>query len=165
MKAPYLAIFFVALTSTYSPFTWASGSHHGTHAPTKQASHKHALFEASSNKASRTISIQMKDPFVFNPKVLEVRSGEVIRLNFQNTGKTNHEFMLDESEQGLRDHAKTMLNNPNMIHHDGTAITLKPGEKGFMNIRFNRAGIAYFGCMVPGHYEGGMKGHIQIKVI
>ena len=38
-----------------------------------------------------------------------------------------------------------------------------PGKEAVMGWQFTKAGVFDFGCLVPGHYEGGMKGKITVQ--
>jgi uncharacterized cupredoxin-like copper-binding protein len=168
MKISYAVLLSQAVAVLISSSAWADSTHshhhHGSSPKLGTSTTKKILpaFEASHEQPTRTVRVEMTDPFVFKPNSLQATEGEIVRIELVNLGKTNHEFMLDESEQSLKEHADIMLKHPNMVHQDGTSRTLKPGQKSYMVVRFNRKGPIYFGCMMAGHYQGGMKGKIAI---
>jgi len=49
-----------------------------------------------------------------------------------------------------------------MTHAEPNQITLAPGQQGEIVWRFTRAGTVHFACLIPGHYEAGMKGQIRV---
>ena len=50
-----------------------------------------------------------------------------------------------------------------MTHAEPNQITLAPGQQGEIVWHFSRAGTVHFACLIPGHYEAGMRGEIQIR--
>lgn len=113
-------------------------------------------------RPTRTISIRMDDTMRFHPDRLEVARGETIRLRVSNTGRVAHEFVLGE-ESALHAHAEAMRMQPDMpSHHEANAITVAPGQTGEIVWTFPRAGTVDFACLLPGHYEAGMTGKIEV---
>jgi uncharacterized cupredoxin-like copper-binding protein len=51
---------------------------------------------------------------------------------------------------------------PEMEHADPNAIRLAPGARGEIIWTFANAGEFSFACLVPGHYDSGMKGDISV---
>ncbi len=115
--------------------------------------------------AKRTVTISMKEKadgaMVFEPAVLKVKEGETIRLKFNNTGETDHEFVMDRQE-GILEHKALMEKFPEMEHADPNSIRLAAGGNGEIIWTFARAGEFGFACLIPGHYEAGMKGDITV---
>lgn len=98
----------------------------------------------------------------FHPDHLEVAKGETIRLRVSNTGRMAHELVLGEAS-ALRAHAEAMRMQPDMPpHHEANAITVAPGQTGEIVWTFSRAGTVDFACLLPGHYEAGMTGKIEV---
>jgi uncharacterized cupredoxin-like copper-binding protein len=118
--------------------------------------------EASAAKRTVTMSMKEKDDgaMVFEPAVLKVKQGETIRLKF-NTGETDHEFVMDR-HKGIQEHKALMQKFPEMEHADPNSIRLAAGEKGEIIWTFAKAGEFGFACLIPGHYESGMKGEITV---
>lgn len=112
-------------------------------------------------KADRTVTIVMSDDFRFTPSQLTVKRGETVRLLLENKGQLKHELTLG-TQQELLEHLELMKKFPNMEHDEPGSITLEPGEKGEIVWQFTEPGEVDFGCLIPGHYEAGMKGTIQV---
>lgn len=49
-----------------------------------------------------------------------------------------------------------------MAHDEPDSITLQPGEKEEIMWRFTQPGEVDFSCLIPVHYEAGMKGAFQV---
>lgn len=145
------------LTLTTLP-AWASGS----------GEHGHGLaigVPGDADKVVRTVTIAMKETtsgkMLFSPANFTVSAGETIRIKFSNTGETDHEFVMDTAE-AILEHKKLMEKFPEMEHDDPNAIRLQPNGKGEIIWTFGKAGDYAFGCLIPGHYEAGMKGTLKI---
>ena len=52
---------------------------------------------------------------------------------------------------------------PNMEHADPNAVSVDPGKTGEFAWKFTRTGTFDFACLLPGHFESGMKGRISVK--
>lgn len=115
--------------------------------------------------ATRTVDIVMTEKddgsMVFEPSVLKVKAGETIRLAFVNKGETDHEFVMDTNEAVL-EHKVQMEKFPEMEHADANSLTLAPGASGEIVWTFANAGDFTFACLIPGHYESGMRGDITV---
>lgn len=150
---------------------YATGTHKHSHEEkTATESHGHgdamAIGRAGDMaKASRTIAIAMleKDDgsMVFEPAVIQVTKGETLRLSFSNKGDNAHEFVMDE-HMAIMDHKKAMERFPEMEHADPNAIHLEPGQSGEIIWTFTNPGSFEFACLIPGHFEAGMKGALTV---
>lgn len=137
----------------------AAGSHSGGHG-------EMAIGKAGEKSAAkRTVDIVMAEKddgsMVFEPAVLKVKAGETIRLKFINKGETDHEFVMDTNEAVL-EHKVQMEKFPEMEHADANSLRLAPGASGEIVWTFANAGDFQFACLIPGHYEAGMKGDITV---
>ena len=137
---------------------WADGEHsHG--APAGLVAHP----------ISRSVSIHMDDNMRFTPDKVEVQAGEVIRFVVHNGGAVPHEFVLG-NEKEIAEHAEVMRQAANMPadhshqHATGAALSVKPGEMGEMVVRFSEPSTLQIACLIPGHYEAGMRGSIAVKL-
>jgi len=137
---------------------WASGS----------GDHEHDMAigaPGDADKVARTVTIAMKETangkMLFSPANFSAKAGETIRLKFSNTGETDHEFVMDTVE-AILEHKKLMEQFPEMEHDDANAIRLQPAGKGEIVWTFGKAGDYAFGCLIPGHYEAGMKGTLKV---
>lgn len=125
--------------------------------------HAAALGEPGDPKAkARTIIVTMNDNMRFSPASITAAKGETIRFQVKNTGSLRHEFQLGTLEELLA-HAKVMEQHPDMEHDDPNAVTVEPGQTRTLVWKFTKAGRFDFACLIPGHYQGGMKGNITVR--
>jgi len=113
-------------------------------------------------QVSRTIEVRAADNMRYTPASITVRRGETIEFVVKNTGKLAHEFVLGDAKE-LKEHAEVMRRYPTMEHDDPNMAKLAPGGTANLIWKFTRAGTVEFACLVPGHYEAGMKGHIRVN--
>lgn len=111
---------------------------------------------------SRKVEIRMLDTMRFVPERIEVRRGETLRLTMRNTGRVMHELVIGTPAE-LDAHAELMKKHPGMEHDEPYMAHVAPGRRGEIVWTFNRAGEFAFACLIPGHYEAGMKGTIVVK--
>ena len=112
-------------------------------------------------KVTRTIHISGDDSMRYSPSQITVRQGETIRFVVANQGKIFHEVVLGTMDE-LREHAEWMRKHPTMEHDAPYMVHLPPGKKGEMIWQFTVPGEFYFACLIPGHFEAGMKGSITV---
>lgn len=112
-------------------------------------------------KATRTVAVDMADTMRFNPAEIRVKAGETVKFVVTNSGKMLHEMVLG-TEKALKDHAALMSKFPGMEHDEPYMAHVKPGSKEEITWTFNRAGNFVYGCLVPGHWEAGMKGRVTV---
>ena len=111
---------------------------------------------------TQTISMVMSDEMTFTPNVLKVAVGDTIRFIVENTGEDLHEMVLGRTED-LKKHAKMMVEFPEMEHEEPYMAHVEAGEKGEIVWTFSKAGQFEFGCLIPGHYDAGMRGTIIVQ--
>ncbi|MBJ6127755.1 cupredoxin domain-containing protein [Microvirga splendida] len=133
--------------------------------------HSHRTFAAGEpgdpNKpVARTIEVTMKETddakMLFEPSKVEIRRGEQVRFVLRNAGQVEHEFMLDSAANNAK-HKIQMEKNPDMEHDDPNGKRLAPSASNEIVWRFTKAGTFEFACLIPGHYESGMKGTVVVK--
>lgn len=112
-------------------------------------------------KVSRSIDIAMSDDMRFSPAQLRVREGETVRLRLRNRGAVMHELVIGTREE-LDKHAELMRRFPDMEHEEAHMSHVPPGQRGEIVWHFNRPGEFEFACLIPGHYEAGMRGVITV---
>lgn len=117
--------------------------------------------EGDPKKARRTIRVDMADSMRFTPTQLSVKRGETVKFVVSNSGKVMHEMVIG-SEAELRLHAEQMKKHPTMEHDEPYMAHVKPGAKEEITWTFTKAGTFMYGCLVPGHFEAGMKGAIKV---
>lgn len=142
----------------------ASGAGNHSHAHSgKYAGHAAVLGKpASVSEATKTLEIEMGDTMRFKPERLEIKQGETVRFVVRNLGQIKHEMVLGTMAE-LKAHAKLMAKFPEMEHDDPNAVSVEPGKTGEYAWTFTKPGRFDFGCLVPGHFEAGMKGRIVVK--
>jgi len=136
---------------------------------TRVAAHTGHTFAAGEpgdpKKPFRVIEVTMTDgpgSMSYSPDRIEVRKGEQIKFVLKNTGHLAHEFLLDSFEANAK-HKIEMEKNPEMEHDDPNGKRLEPKKSAEILWRFTKAGTFEFACLIPGHYETGMKGVIFAK--
>jgi uncharacterized cupredoxin-like copper-binding protein len=113
-------------------------------------------------KASRTIQVDMSDTMRFSPSSLEVKAGDTVKFVVRNTGKVMHEMVIGTEEE-LAKHAEAMRKHPGMEHEEPYMAHVAPGKNEEIAWTFTKAGKYMYGCLIPGHWEAGMKGAITVS--
>ena len=155
--AKVMALMALALSSS----AFAGGNHAGGHG------HGHDDEETAIGKpgvaarVNRTITIEMNDSMRYTPADVQVKQGETVRFVVKNVGKVKHELSLG-TQQELMEHLEQMKKFPDMEHDEPSKVTLAPGKQGEIIWQFTKAGTVNFACLMPGHYEAGMKGVVQV---
>ena len=112
-------------------------------------------------RVNRTIDVRRTDQMRFEPSVINVRHGETIRFRHANVGKVMHEMVIGTREE-LEAHSALMRKFPNMEHDEPHMVHVAPGKRGELVWQFNRPGEFEFACLIPGHFEAGMRGMIKV---
>lgn len=114
----------------------------------------------------RTIAVKMLETsegnMAFNPPVIEVKAGETLRLSIMNAGQLEHEFILGAAAE-ISEHAAMMREMPNMRHDEPNAVRLQPGASGEIVWKFGQSADIVFACLIPGHFEVGMRGRVLVR--
>ncbi len=113
-------------------------------------------------KADRTIEVDMADSMRFTPSTIEVSAGETIKFLVTNSGQLQHEFVLGTADL-LKEHAEMMLKFPNMEHEEPYMAHVDPGKTMEILWQFSESGSFEFGCLLPGHFDAGMKGSVVVN--
>lgn len=116
---------------------------------------------ADAKKAARTIAIDMSDRMRFTPSALTIKQGETVKFIIKNSGKIQHEFVLGTMAE-LKAHAEMMKQHPGMEHDEPYMAHVAPGKTQTIAWQFTRSGEFNFGCLLPGHFEAGMVGNINV---
>lgn len=116
---------------------------------------------ADPKKAKRTIRVEMTDRMRFHPAQITVKRGEIIRFVPVNKGQVLHEMVLGTMGD-LKKHAELMRKHPGMEHDEPHMAHVAPGESGEMGWQFTQTGEFYYGCLIPGHFEAGMIGKVNV---
>lgn len=131
--------------------------------------HTHATFNAgvpgNPKRPFRVVEVKMGEgdgKMFFAPDRLEVQRGEQIKFVIRNDGGLKHEFMLDSVAANAK-HAVAMQKNPEMQHDDPNGKQADPKATVELLWRFTKVGTFEFACLIPGHYEAGMKGVVVVS--
>jgi uncharacterized cupredoxin-like copper-binding protein len=139
--------------------TWSAGNHAGGHAHGPATS---AIGEPGQvSQVTKAIQVGMSDTMRFSPSSISVKAGETIKFVMQNNGKVKHEFVLGTDKE-LKEHYQQMMRFPEMEHDDPNMVTVEPGKSGVVIWKFTTSGTVDFACLLPGHYDAGMKGSIAV---
>ena len=156
-----LALLATALALSASA-AYAAGTHSGGHGYDEMAVGRPGKAE----HVDRTIEVVMRETddgeMVFEPASLSVKAGETIRFEVKNSGELEHEFVLDHHDK-LMEHKALMERFPEMEHDDPNSIRLAEKTGGEVIWTFSNAGEFEFGCLIPGHYDAGMKGSVAVS--
>ena len=117
--------------------------------------------DASRVDPIRTVEVGMSDAMRFTPARTRVRQGETLRFRLKNDGAVMHEMVIGTADT-LAEHAALMKRFPNMEHDEPYMAHVAPGTQGEIVWTFNRAGDFDFACLIPGHYDAGMIGKIEV---
>jgi len=155
----------------------AAGSHSGGHG------HGPAIGEpGDAAAADRTIEVVMGDNY-FEPEHLTIGAGETVRFVVKNDGEFLHEFNLGTAamhaahqkematmmEHGMItptgiDHEQMQMDHGvhGMEHDDANSVLVEPGATKELVWKFSADTHLEFACNIPGHYEAGMMGEIDV---
>ena len=157
--------FFAALSILVAaPLACAhSDAPHGKTAEARKISGEVHAFgrEGDPKKARRTVAVDMADSMRFTPGEITVKRGETVKFIVSNSGKVMHEMVIGTEEE-LKKHAELMKKHPSMEHDEPYMAHVKPGAKEEITWTFSKPGKFMFGCLIPGHFEAGMKGTIKV---
>ena len=117
--------------------------------------------EGDPAKATRIVRVDMADSMRFTPPSLTVKRGDTVKFVVRTSGKVKHEMVIGTMKE-LKAHAEMMKRHPGMEHDEPYMAHVAPGRTKTMAWRFTNAGEFQFGCLMPGHFEAGMVGHIRV---
>ncbi|CAM2823412.1 MULTISPECIES: plastocyanin/azurin family copper-binding protein [Pseudomonas] len=148
--------------------------------------HTFAFGEAApASKATRTVEVLLQD-ISFAPTSLDVKAGETVRFVLVNKGQLLHEFNLgdaamhaDHQKEMLKMQASGMLTTTGMgqmdhaamghgdmggmKHDDPNSMLVEPGKTAELTWTFSKTGALEFACNLPGHYQAGMVGKLNVN--
>ena len=88
--------------------------------------------------------------------------GETLQLDFKNTGQMRHEWVIGTPFE-ISEHLELMRRFPDMEHDEPHNVHVDPGQSRTLVWQFNREGRFEYACLLPGHYEAGMRGFAEVK--
>ena len=158
-----LKILLAVLALAAPPLTaLAHGDSHAAKAPAAQPMVETDFGRTGDpKKVVRTVRVDMSDKMRFTPDAIEVKQGDTVRFRVRNSGKTMHEMVLG-TQQALKEHAELMRKHPGMEHDEPYMAHVGPGKTAEIVWQFTKAGEFQFGCLIPGHFEAGMVGKVNV---
>ena len=140
-------------------------------------------FEGDPASVSRTIEISMYDAY-YEPEELSIKEGQTVRFIITNKGEAVHEFNIGTAEmhvahqpemEMMMDHGVLEVDRINWeaaeamqksmghgMHEEPNSVLLEPGQKAELVWMFPEHTELEFACNVPGHYDAGMVGEIEL---
>ena len=171
------AVTAIAGLTAASP-AFAAGGHSGGHGHAMDIGER-----GDPAKVSRTVEIIMKDNY-YEPEEIDAKAGETVRFVIKNQGEFLHEFNIGTAamhaehqkemammmEHGMItptkiDHERMKMDHGGghkMNHDDANSVLLEPGQSGELIWKFAKAAKLEFACNLPGHYDSGMMGPINM---
>ena len=142
---------------------FASGDHDGGHGEMMEFDPVENEFGNYKPKmhVTRTIEVVMSDKMRFTPAMVKVKKGDIIKFVHTNSGQLMHEFVLGTPES-LTAHAEMMKKFPGMEHSEPYMTHVAPGKTGEIVWNFSKSGEFAYGCLIPGHFDAGMKGTVMV---
>ena len=147
------------------------------------AAHAYAFGHAApATEATRTVEVTLQD-IAFAPKSLDVKAGETVRFVLVNKGQLLHEFNLGDAAMHA-EHQKEMLQmqasgmltatgmgkmghsamgHGAMKHDDPNSVLVEPGKTAELTWTFTQTTGLEFACNLPGHYQAGMVGKLNVE--
>jgi uncharacterized cupredoxin-like copper-binding protein len=132
---------------------------------------------------TRTIKVIMYDNY-YEPEDIQLKEGETVKFIIKNAGEFVHEFNIATAEMHkahapemmmMMEHgvieadkinweaAKEMQKKMGHGMHDApNSLLLEPGQSGEIIWMFPEHAELEFACNVPGHYDSGMVGEIEL---
>jgi uncharacterized cupredoxin-like copper-binding protein len=161
----------IAMATLAASTAFGAGSHEGRHDHSEggtEPGHMMEMMEIGMpgmmGAVDRAIDVTMRETddgeMIYEPAQFDIRQGETIRFNVTNEGELEHEFVIDTLEGNAKH--KELMAKFDMEHDDPNSIRLDPGQSGEIVWQFANPGAFEFACLIPGHYESGMHGPINV---
>lgn len=136
---------------------------HAAAKPAEISTERHAWgMQGESRHSRQTLRVTMADTMRFSPGHVTVRRGQTVTFVVRNAGRTMHEFVIG-TLPALADHSELMKKHPGMEHDEPYMAHVAPGRTRRIHWTFTDAGTFHAGCLIPGHWEAGMKATITVK--
>lgn len=116
---------------------------------------------ADAATADRTVRIIASDQLTFDPDATQVKVGETVTFEIENTGTTDHEFVLGSPAYQAA-HEQEMQGGHMDMGDEENAVEVPAGTTMSITWQFTEAGETQFGCHEPGHFAAGMIGDLTV---
>jgi uncharacterized cupredoxin-like copper-binding protein len=117
---------------------------------------------ADAPQADRKVHIVANDQLQFDPDTVDVKVGDTITFEIENTGSVDHEFVLGSTDYQAQ-HEEEMQAGEMEMGHEPNELEAPAGETATLTWHFTEAGTTEFGCHEPGHFPAGMLGTITVS--
>lgn len=133
---------------------------------------------------SETVRIDMYDNY-YEPIDLTFKEGQTVKFIITNKGDVVHEFNIGTDEMHAAHQPEMMMmfehgvlevdrinweaakameaSMGHGMHAEANSVLLEPGETGEIVWTFPKHAELEFACNIPGHYDAGMVGEIQLS--
>lgn len=128
---------------------------------------------------AQKVTLALKE-FSFTPNKVTVQAGVPVEVTLTNKGTVNHEFLLYDVPKGKPDDMDAWAIGHPYFKNTGEVVVEFPGvgavageilfetevfkgKTAMISFTPKKKGTFEFGCMVEGHYNGGMHGTLTIK--
>lgn len=103
--------------------------------------------------------------FAFDPKSIAVAAGDTVTFSVKNEGGILHELRFSNAER-IAQHLAEIHDGEGAEHSDDASsddivIELESGESGEVTVTFEPTVFTEVVCLVPGHYEAGMRANLK----
>jgi uncharacterized cupredoxin-like copper-binding protein len=95
---------------------------------------------------------------LFEPTEIRVVEGTRLRFVLDNDDPINHELIVGGPEVHARHAQGTEARHPSIPGE----VSVGPNDVGVTTLRFDEPGTFDFACHLPGHYEYGMHGVVEV---
>lgn len=176
LKYAAAAVFIAGIAAASLTLAAGSGGHgHGDH--------DGASIGSPGTAPSRTVAIALFDNY-YEPESLSIAQGETVKFVLTNSGDFVHEFNINTPEEHASHgtHMQMMVDmgmiapdkinrtamaaskgtDHDMSHDEPNSVLLEPGETRELIWTFNTDAELEFACNIPGHYDSGMAGAVNI---
>ncbi len=124
----------------------------------------YGAYATAGTGADRVIEIKINHS-AFDPGQITVEEGEEVTFVLRNEDPIDHEFIIGDPQ------VQRVHELGTEAHHDErpTEISIPAGETRTTTLDFEHGGLLatadplLFGCHLPGHYDYGMRGVIEVN--
>ncbi|HSK96814.1 MAG TPA: plastocyanin/azurin family copper-binding protein [Euzebyales bacterium] len=95
---------------------------------------------------------------LFDPARVRVTEGTRVRFVVDNTDPIGHELIVGPPDVHARHSGGTHGQHPAVPGE----VSVDPNRRAVTTYRFDEAGTVEFACHLPGHYEYGMRGEVEV---
>lgn len=138
------------------------------------AGHGKESQDVSNTEIDRSITVETGDLW-FKPDDLSIAPGETVEFVIENTGNLEHEFVIGDAEEQAQHREMMQEMASNGGGHDMSAghhgdmtmpsVTVAAGETKTLVWTASETSSAalVYACNIPGHFEAGMRGDLEVK--